>query len=62
MWVELAVGDRFCYFGSMVAQQVSTIMKGIQESLDFFTHASNFQLLIKNQEKAGKKTYPQKEG
>lgn len=41
---------------------MSTIMKEIQNSLDFFTHASNFQLLIKNHEKAGKKNYPKKEG
>jgi len=62
MRIGLGVGDGFFFFGSMVAHQVSTITEGVRNSLDLFTHASNFNLLAKHQAKANKKQHPKKEG
>jgi len=60
--IGLGVGNGFFFFGSMVAHQVSTITEGVQNLLDLFTHASNFNLLAKHQAKANKKQHLKKEG
>ena len=60
MRIGLQVGDGFFFFGSMVAHKVAPITDGIRNSLDLFTHASNFHVLERHQEQANKKKYPQK--
>jgi len=61
MRIGLQVGDGFFFYGSVVAHQVAPIIEGIRNSIDLFTHASNYHVLAKHQEQANKKRYPMKE-
>lgn len=59
--IGLGIGDGFFFYGSIVAHQVLEITEGIRNSLDLFTHASNFDVLAKHKKLANQKQYPKKE-
>ena len=53
MWIGLEIGDGFFFYGSTVAHEVAEVTAGVRNSIDLFTHASNYQLLAKHQKAAG---------
>ena len=62
MRIGLEIGDGFFFFGSMVAHEVMDVTAGIRNSIDLFTHASNFHLLAKHEKAAASKVkHPVKE-
>jgi len=61
MRIQLEIGDGFFFYGSMVAHEVMEVTAGVRNSIDLFTHASNFQLLAKHEKMAGRVKYPVKE-
>jgi len=62
MRIELEIGDGFFFYGSMVAHEVAAVTAGVRNSIDLFTHASNYQLLAKHQKAAANKVkHPVKE-
>lgn len=59
MRIGLEIGDGFLFYGSLVAHEVTA---GVRNSIDLFTHASNYELLAKHEKAAGKgKKYPVKQ-
>jgi len=62
MRIELDIGDGFFFYGSMVAHEVAEVTAGVRNSIDLFTHASNYQLLAKHQKAAANQVrHPVKE-
>jgi len=55
MRIGLDIGDGFFFYGSVVAHEVMEITAGIRNSIDLFTHASNFQLLAQHEKGSGNK-------
>ena len=61
MRIGLEIGDGFFFYGSLVAHEVMDITAGVRNSIDLFTHASNYELLDKHMKATGKvKKYPVK--
>ena len=62
MRIGLEIGDGFFFYGSTVAHEVMEVTEGVRNSIDLFTHASNFALLARHEEVASSvKKYPVKE-
>ena len=57
MRIGLEIGDGFFFYGSLVAHE----MTGVRNSIDLFTHASNYELLAKHERATGKVKYPVKQ-
>jgi len=55
MRIELEIGDGFFFYGSIVAHKVAEVTAGVHNSIDLFTHVSNYQLLAKHQKVAANK-------
>ncbi|PUU73305.1 hypothetical protein B9Z19DRAFT_1095376 [Tuber borchii] len=55
MRIGLEIGDGFFFYGSLVAHEVMDITTGVRNSIDLFTHASNFELLAKHEKAAANK-------
>ena len=53
MRVGLEIGDGFFFYGSTVAHEVAEVTAGVRNSIDLFTHASNYQLLAEHRKAAG---------
>jgi len=53
MRIGLEIGDGFFFYGALVAHEVMDIIAGIRNSIDLFTHASNYQLLDKHEKGSG---------
>lgn len=60
MRIGLEIGDGFFFFGSLVAHEVMDVTEGVRNSIDLFTHVSNYQLLAKHRKAAKKVEYPVK--
>jgi len=62
MRIGLEIGDGFFFYGSLVAHEVMDVTAGVRNSIDLFTHASNYELLAKHEKAAGRgKKYPVKQ-
>ena len=62
MRIGLEIGDGFFFYGALVAHEVMDIIAGIRNSIDLFTHASNYQLLAEHEKGSGNRDkYPVKE-
>ncbi|PUU74279.1 hypothetical protein B9Z19DRAFT_1093216 [Tuber borchii] len=61
MRIGLEIGYGFFFYGSLVAHEMMDVTAGVRNSIDLFTHASNYELLAKHEQAAGKVKYPAKQ-
>ena len=55
MRIGLEIGDGFFFYGSVVAHEVMDVTAGVRNSIDLFTHASNYEVLAKHEKAAANK-------
>jgi len=60
MRIGLEIGDGFFFYGSVVAHEVMDVKAGVRNSIDLFTHGSNYESLAKHEKVVKKVEHPVK--
>ena len=58
MRIGLEIGDGFFFYGSVIAHKVMDVTAGVRNSINLFTHASNYELLAKHEKAVERVQHP----